>query len=67
MVHNPLLVVEDDAFTRLSLVAALRGAGVDVGHETSSASEARTITLSVAALQAIMGKGPTITFLSPIE
>jgi DNA-binding NarL/FixJ family response regulator len=46
--HLRVIVVEDDAFTRTTLCAALRGTGVDVVADTASAAQA----LDLAALRA---------------
>jgi DNA-binding NarL/FixJ family response regulator len=58
-----IAVVEDDAFTRITLVAALRAQGVDVVVETDSAPEAlREIPrrgLQAAFLDLHLGAGPT--------
>lgn len=58
-----IAVVEDDAFTRLTLAAALRAQGVDVLLETDSASEALrvipTLRLHAVFLDLHLGAGPT--------
>jgi DNA-binding NarL/FixJ family response regulator len=58
-----VLVLEDDAFTRLSIVSALRHSGITVVTESGVAGEAvidaeRTLP-HVAVLDLHLGKGPT--------
>lgn len=59
---SPLLVVEDDAFTRLSLVAALRAENTSVGLDTGNFNEAVTYALhhfpSAALIDIHLGSGP---------
>ncbi len=56
-------VVEDDAFTRITLVSALRSLGLDVVMETGSASEAilkfDAVRPQLAILDLHLGNGPT--------
>jgi DNA-binding NarL/FixJ family response regulator len=58
-----IAVVEDDAFTRLTLAAALRAQGIDVVLETESATEALreipTLRLHAVFLDLHLGSGPT--------
>jgi two-component system invasion response regulator UvrY len=58
-----VIVVEDDAFTRLSLVAALSAPGIRVVYDTASASDALTnaevLLPHVAILDLHLGRGPT--------
>ena len=58
-----IAVVEDDAFTRLTLAAALRAQGVDVALETDSATEALreipALRLHAVFLDLHLGAGPT--------
>jgi len=57
------MVVEDDNFTRLSLVAALEQRGITVALQTASGAEAVTASkntpISVALLDLHLGSGPT--------
>lgn len=57
------LVVEDDSFTRLSLVAALEQSGIEVVLQTGSAGEAveatKELIVSVGILDLHLGSGPT--------
>ncbi len=57
------LVVEDDNFTRLSLVAALEQRGVEVVLQTGSAGDAvaatKDLIVSVAVLDLHLGSGPS--------
>ena len=57
------MVVEDDNFTRLSLVAALEQRGITVALQTASGAEAVTASkktpISVALLDLHLGPGPT--------
>ncbi len=57
------MVVEDDSFTRLSLVAALEQKGITVVLQTGSAGEAvaasKTTPISVALLDLHLGSGPS--------
>ena len=57
------MVVEDDNFTRLSLVAALEQRGITVALQTASGAEAVTVSkstpISVALLDLHLGSGPT--------
>jgi DNA-binding NarL/FixJ family response regulator len=57
------LVVEDDSFTRLSLVAALEQNGIEVVLQTGSAGEAvaatKDLVVSVAILDLHLGSGPS--------
>lgn len=57
------MVVEDDNFTRLSLVAALEQRGITVVLQTGSAGEAvaasKTTAVSVALLDLHLGSGPS--------
>lgn len=57
------MVVEDDNFTRLSLVAALEQKGISVVLQTGSAGEAvkasKTTPISVAILDLHLGSGPS--------
>lgn len=57
------LVVEDDAFTRLSLTAALEQTGIDVVGQAGNAADAIEIGISknpnVALLDLHLGNGPT--------
>lgn len=56
-------VVEDDGFTRITLVSALRSLGIDVVMETGSASEAilqfDAVRPQLAILDLHLGNGPT--------
>ncbi len=58
-----VMVVEDDAFTRLSIVSALRLSGVDVVVESGTPGEAvrqaENVTVHVAILDLHLGSGPT--------
>ena len=58
-----VIIVEDDAFTRLSLVAALSASGIRVVYDTDSASDALTnaerFLPHVAILDLHLGRGPT--------
>lgn len=57
------MVVEDDDFTRLMIVTALRSQGIDVVLETAEAStaleQAKSADIDVALLDLQLGKGPT--------
>jgi len=57
------LVVEDDNFTRLSLVAALEQRGIEVVLQTGSAGDAvaasKDLVVSVAVLDLHLGSGPS--------
>ena len=56
-------MVEDDDFTRLMIVTALRSQGIDVVLETAEAStaleQAKSADIDVALLDLQLGKGPT--------
>ena len=58
-----VIVVEDDAFTRLSLVAALSASGIRVVYDTDSASDAishaESLRPHAAILDLHLGRGPT--------
>ncbi|MEY3889454.1 MAG: hypothetical protein RI931_576, partial [Actinomycetota bacterium] len=56
-------LVEDDAFTRLTLSSALKASGLDVVFEASNAADAVQLaeqhTIDVALLDLHLGAGPT--------
>jgi two-component system invasion response regulator UvrY len=58
-----VIVVEDDAFTRLSLVAALSASGLRVVYDTDNAGDALTkaelLLPHAAILDLHLGRGPT--------
>lgn len=58
-----VMVVEDNAFTRMTLCGTLAAAGVDVVHEAPSASEAlrlaRGSALDAVLIDLDLGDGPT--------
>jgi DNA-binding NarL/FixJ family response regulator len=58
-----VLVVEDDAFTRLTLVATLTSQGFTIVHESGSASSAvlaaQKLMPRIAVLDLHLGEGPT--------
>ncbi|MDH6277124.1 two-component system nitrate/nitrite response regulator NarL [Aurantimicrobium minutum] len=61
--EEKVIVVEDDAFTRLTLVATLRSQGLSVVHEGGSASTAvlaaEELRPHIAVLDLHLGEGPT--------
>lgn len=61
-IDAPVLVVEDNAFTRTTLCGALRDAGIHVVGDTGSAAEAvrlaRSLTPAAVLLDLDLGDGP---------